>query len=124
MILSLGQGEPSYVPDGLMGQARDMADLSYLAFLQCYARDLVKWDIICYFAGHQDEWTTLTDLGEALDQPLLVVATHTNELVNRRLLNERVMATGVEYGLTYLPHLRHQAARLGSEWRCLDQMTR
>ncbi len=124
MILSLGQGEPSYVPDGLMGQARDMTDLSYLAFLQCYARDLIKWDIICFFAGHQDRWITLSELAEALDQPMQTVADHADELVNRRLLSERVMATGLEYGLTCVPHLRHQAARLGSEWRCLDQLTR
>jgi hypothetical protein len=124
MILSLGQGEPSYVPDGLMGQARDSADISYVAFLQCYARDLVKWEMICYFAGHQDEWSSLSDVADAIDHPESEVAQHADELVSRHLLDERVMFTGVEYALTCTPHLRHQAARLGSEWRCLAQQTR
>lgn len=118
MILCLGQGEPSYVPDGLMGQARDCADLSYLAFLQCYARDLKNWEIICFFASHQDEWCALEVLAEAIDSPRSETADTVNQLTHARLLEERVLTTGVFYRLTRTPQLRHQVARLGAEWRC------
>ncbi len=118
MILCLGQGEPSYVPDGLMGQARDSADVSYLAFLQCYARNLVKWEIICFFASHQDEWCGLDVLAEAIGSPLNETENSLCQLTQARLLDERVLSTGIFYRLTRVPQLRHQVARLGAEWRC------
>ncbi len=118
MILCLGQGEPSYVPDGLMGQARDSADLSYLAFLQCYARDLAKWEIICFFSSHQDEWCSLEVLADAIGSSLAAASDMVCQLAQARLLEERVLNTGVFYRLTRVPQLRHQVARLGAEWRC------
>jgi hypothetical protein len=117
MILSLGQGEPSYVPDGLVGQARDSADVSYLAFLQCYARDLTQWELICYFSDHQESWCSLAvmaqELGllsDELDQKLVCLA-------NARLLEQRVAVTGPEYRLTRSAQLRRLVVRVGSQWR-------
>jgi hypothetical protein len=116
MILSLGQGEPSYVPDGLIERAHDYADVSYLAFLQCYARDLAQWAIICFFARQQDDWCTLEDLAVDTDGAAEQVAKRLVVLSDRGLLEERVLFTGLEYRLTRSPELRRLVLRLGSEW--------
>ncbi len=119
MILSLGQGEPSYVPDGLIGQAHDYADVTYLAFLQCYARDVAQWGVICYFAGHQNDWCVLADVAVELGQPPDRLAARLEDLSGKRLLEERVLVTGPEYRLTRAPELRRLVLRLGAEWRCV-----
>ncbi len=120
MILSLGQGEPSYVPDGLIGQAHDYADMSYLAFLQCYARDLGQWEIICFFSNHQNEWFTLEDAAAEMRRTPADLRERLEKLAAGRLLDERVPFTGPEYSLTRSPELRRLVVRLGSEWRCLS----
>ncbi len=119
MILSLGQGEPSYVPDGLIGQAHDYADVTYLAFLQCYARDLDQWGVICFFASHQNDWCELADLAVELRQPFDRLAERLEDLAAKRLLEERVLVTGPEYRLTRASELRRLVLRLGAEWRCV-----
>ncbi len=121
MIVSLGQGEPSYIPDGLMGQAHDYADITYLAFLQCYARDLEQWEIVCFFSNHQQDWCGIDDLAEELDQSPTQLAARLSRMADARLLDERVLVTGPEYCLTRNPDLRRLAVRLGSEWRCVAQ---
>lgn len=118
MILSLGQGQPSYVPDAAIGMAHDYADVSYLAFLQCYARDVAQWSVICYFAGHQHGWFTREDLAAELCEDGDCLAERLAGLAARHLLEERFLVTGPEYRLTQAPELRRLALRLGAEWRC------
>jgi hypothetical protein len=124
MILCLEQGEPSYVPDGLMGQARDHADVSYLAFLQCYARNLVNWEIICFFADHQEAWCAIRMLTEAIGCSGDAIVESLARLSEARLLDERVVSTGFVYRLTRAPQLRRQVARVGAEWHCQSSQIR
>ncbi len=121
MIVSLGQGEPSYIPDGLMGQAHDFADITYLAFLQCYARDLEQWEIVCFFSNHQQDWCRIDVLADELGQAPAQLAARLSKMADARLLDERILVTGPEYRLTTSPDLRRLAVRLGSEWRCVAQ---
>ncbi len=117
MILSLGQGEPSYIPDQLLtGRAQDVADQMYLAFLQCYARDPLQWDIICFFSHHQEEWCPLAILAGEMAQPESLIAERLAELAGMRLLYERVLNIGPQYCLTSSLELRRLVVRLGAEW--------
>ncbi len=117
MILSLGQGEPSYIPDDLLlGHAQDDAGFMFLAFLQCYARDILQWEIICFFSHHQDEWCSLLTLASDMGLPWPLLAERLGELAGMCLLRERVLVTGPQYCLTSSLELRRLVARLGAEW--------
>jgi hypothetical protein len=117
MILSMGPGEPSYVPDGVISHPQDSADIIASAFLQCYGRDPLQWEIMCFFSIHQDEWATLGHLADELPCAASALMTSLAELAETKLLEERVLVCGPIYRLTSVPELRRLAVRLGWAWR-------
>ena len=116
MILSLGLGEPSYVPDGLIGRPRDCADIDSLAFLQCYARDWLHWEILCFFSTNRDDWYSLPLVAIAVNSPLDGLERALGDLADDHLLDRRVLVTGPVYRLTKDNRLRKLAVRLDAEW--------
>jgi hypothetical protein len=124
MILSMGPGESNYVPDGLIGRPQDSADVTSLAFLQCYGREPLQWEIMCFFSLHQDGWATLRDVADELPYTMAELMVGLDELAETKLLEQQVLVCGPVYRLTGVPELRRLAVRLGWEWReaglCID----
>jgi hypothetical protein len=118
MILSLGLGEPQYLPDSLMGRPQDIPDLRWQAFLQCFARDVTSWDVMCFFSRHDGDWCSCDDIAVELGYDVETLVDRLGELAFTRLLDERILVTGPVYRLTQrLPELRRSALCVGSEWR-------
>jgi|YNPBryantNP2012_1023418.scaffolds.fasta_scaffold52660_1 hypothetical protein len=114
MLLSLGLGETSYIPDALVGIAQDQVDLDLLAFLQCYGRDLLEWETMLFFIAHRG-WCAPETLAAEIEEPVEVVARKLQELTDRKLVEERLLVTGPVYRLTEGRTLRRAVARLGKE---------
>jgi hypothetical protein len=117
MILVTGLGEVSYLPDTLSTTPQDYVDVDSLAFLQCYARELLHWEVITFFADHLDEWCDLTlmmcETGHLPDQLIGGL----EYLAGSRLLESRVLVTGPEYRLTAVMPLRRAALRVSDQLR-------
>jgi hypothetical protein len=116
MILSLGLGEPNYVPDSLVGQATDSTDLGSFAFFQCYVRETMQFEIVCFFSVYQDAWCPLDFIAEQLQYQCSEIARPLSRLADTRLLDEQIIATGPMYRLTRTSELRRAAIRLGTQW--------
>ena len=116
MILSLGMGESSYVPDALVGKPRDQVNLDLVAFLQCYARELVQWEVILFFSLY-DDWSSPEEVAQALDEPYDLIAKKMAELAETDLIEGRILVTGPLYRLTEGRELRQPVMRLGMELR-------
>jgi len=114
MILSFGMGESSYVPDALIGRPRDQVDLNLVAFLQCYARDVVQWEVILFFSAY-DGWSSPEDVAQATGEPYDLVANKLAELAETDLIEGRILVTGPLYRLTEGRELRKPVMQLGME---------
>jgi hypothetical protein len=123
MILSMGPGQPNYIPDRLIGQPHDFVDVRALAFLQCYARELTQWEIISFFSEYQDAWCSLDMIAGKLEQPAERIADKLVMLSKTRLLEERIIASGPVYRLTAAPQLRRSVVGLGCQWCCAGART-
>jgi len=98
MILSLGIGESSYVPDALVGLPQDQVDLDLIAIWQCYGRDPLRWDALLFLAD-RDGWHSADVLAVAAGLPREEVARKLAELANLGLLKELIIFTGPLYQL-------------------------
>jgi hypothetical protein len=96
--------------------AQDTVDLKSLAFWQCYGRDLVRWEIIDFFAAHPDERYSLQQIAEVSAHPSHLTANTLADMARTRLLEEEILVTGPVYCLTQSPQLRRAAVGLGAEW--------
>jgi hypothetical protein len=111
MILSLGLGEPSYVPDVLAGIPRDDVELDMVAFCQCYATDLLSWKVLLYFAG-ESTWVNPAVMAGELAEPISAVMAQLERMTQRNLLEERLLVTGPLYRLGPQRQLRRSVLRL------------
>lgn len=114
MILTLGMGESSYVPDALVGAARDVIDVKLIAFLQCYAQELIHSKLFVFFSTHEN-WSSCETLGAELAEPPGVVMHKLERLLDINLVEERVLVTGPTYRITQNPDLRKAVLSLGGE---------
>ncbi|PKO21696.1 MAG: hypothetical protein CVU38_13280 [Chloroflexi bacterium HGW-Chloroflexi-1] len=111
MILSLGIGESSYVPDALIGVPQDQVDLDLIAIWQCYGRDPLRWEALLFFTNH-DGWHSADTLVAASGLSRVWVAKKLVELANLGLLEEMIMVTGPLYRLADDGELCRVARRL------------
>lgn len=111
MILSLGLGEPSYIPDAMAGIPHDEVELDLVAFCQCYAKDKVSWRLILLFA-RQPEWTTPEIIAAMVGEPVARVLQELGRLADLKLLEEQILVTGPLYRLTPRRALRRAVLRL------------
>jgi hypothetical protein len=118
VFLSQCNGEPQYIPDSLITRPQDGADLTWPAFLQCYGREVESWELFCYFADHEYDWSSTATIALTLELPLPILADRLTAMARGRLLEERIEPGGPTYCLTCSrPHLRRGVLRLAREWR-------
>ena len=123
MFLSVAPGEPNYVPDSLLGLSHDGADTNSSPFLQCYGRELLVWELMCFFSGHEEDWSAATAIATELERPLDQIVAKLPALADTRLLEQRILPNGLYYRLTQVSQLRRVVLRLGSEWRWAEWCT-
>jgi hypothetical protein len=117
MILSHGMGASSYVPDALIGVAQDEVDHGLLAFLQCYARDPGEWEVMIFLADHSEEWFTLRNLALALGKSRDVIEQNLESLLEKRMIEERILLIGPFYRMMQSEQLCRRVRRLATTLR-------
>lgn len=120
MILTLGMGESSYLPDALIGVPQDQVDFDLIAFSQCYAHERIEWDALVFFAGY-DGWCSPGALAATLAQPPGYVARTLLQLAGKGLLVESILVTGPVYRLTDDRRLRRAVIRIGADFHPLTE---
>ena len=112
MILSLGSGDTSYVPDSLAGMPHDQVEWDMVAFAQCYARSQAAWEILIYYSTNEG-WSSTSEIASAVQLPEREIARRLTELVNTGMFQERVLVTGPLYRLSNHPQVRRVVKHLG-----------
>ena len=111
MILHLAQGEPSYLPDGLLVPTRDQAHPDLMPLLHHFESRTVAWEAAALLVEH-DGWCPLETLADGLCASFDSLLPQLWPLVESGLLQERLQVTGLQYLLGANHRLRRLALLL------------
>jgi len=81
-------------------------DLDLLVFVERYATNLLKWDLLTYFGRHPDETRTAPEIASLLGRSERVLRPELGDLVMLGLLEQTNGAASPRYRLTHNHPLR------------------
>jgi len=82
-------------------------DVAFLVFVERYATDLLKWDILTFFADHPNFCAPAAKIGQRIRRSTHSVRPELGDLVLLGILTQATTPDGeILYRLTKEPHLR------------------
>jgi len=82
-------------------------DIALLVFIERYANDLLKWDLISFFAHNPDLCGTAENVAHGVGRDPRVVRAELGDLVMLGVLEQNRLDGDQTYHLTQRPSLRH-----------------
>jgi hypothetical protein len=90
-------------------------DVEFLVFVERYATDLLKWDIITYFAHHPDALVPVATIADRIGRNMQSVRPEVGDLVLLGILVQKTAPDGLlVYQLTQDPYLRRMALKFAT----------
>lgn len=86
-------------------------DVDFLVFIERYATDLLKWDILTFFAQQPDITASATEVAELIGRQTQSVRPELGDLALMGVLEQRHINNRVVYQLTHEPRLRKAALK-------------
>lgn len=91
-------------------------DIEFLVFVQRYATDLLKWDILTFFAHHPDSAVSLLQLAKQIGRTPYSIGPEVGDLEILGILEQRPAADGQPvYQLTQDPSLRRMTLKFAEQ---------
>jgi hypothetical protein len=92
------------------GAAKEL-DVDLLVFIERYANDLIKWDLISFFAQNPDVYDTAGNVAHHIGRSLRVVRSELSDLAMLGILEWDSLNGDHIYQLTHRPDLRRLALK-------------
>jgi hypothetical protein len=92
------------------GAAKEL-DVDLLVFIERYANDLIKWDLIKFFAQNPDLYDTPSNVAHHIGRNLRAVRSELSDLAMLGILEWDCLNGDHIYQLTHRPDLRRQALK-------------
>jgi len=90
-------------------------DVEFLVFVERYATDLLKWDIITYFAHHPDALIPVATIADRIGRHVQSVRPEVGDLVLLGVLVQKTAPDGLlVYQLTQDPYLRKMTLKFAT----------
>ena len=86
-------------------------DIDLLVFIERYANDLLKWDLISFFAQNPDQCGTAENVARSVGRDPRVVRSELGDLVMLGVLEWENLDGDQSYQLTQHPDLRKMALK-------------
>jgi len=86
-------------------------DIDLLVFIERYANDILKWDLISFFAQNPDLCGTVENVARSVGRDPRVVRSELGDLVILEVLEWGNMDSNQTYQLTQRPDLRRLALK-------------
>jgi hypothetical protein len=91
-------------------------DVGFLVFVERYATDLLKWDILTFFADNPNFQATAEELAQQIGRTVHSIRPELGDLVLLGILEQIPTPTGkVLYRLTPTPHLRKMTLKFADQ---------
>lgn len=82
-------------------------DVDFLVFIERYATDLLKWDILAFFAQNPGSSLSAAEVAQQIGRSLYAVRPELGDLVLTGILEHTATSNGhIKYHLTPAPALR------------------
>ena len=92
-------------------------DVNLLVFVQRYATDLLKWDILTFFAHHPDFGISVTQIAQALGRSLPSIQSELGDLVMLGILEkQKISDHQTVYQLTTETYLRQMILKFAEQF--------
>ena len=104
------------------GLAREI-DVDLLVFIERYASDLLKWDLISFFAQNPDLYDTAENVARRVGRNPRVVRSELGDLVMLGVLERDQLSGDYVYHLTQRPDLRRLALKFAQHLDTPQQNT-
>lgn len=91
-------------------------DVGFLVFVERYATDLLKWDILTFFADNPNLQATIKEIAQQVGRTVHSVRPELGDLVLLGIL-EQIPTTNdkILYQLTQTPHLRKMTMKFADQ---------
>jgi hypothetical protein len=90
-------------------------DVEFLVFVERYATDLLKWDILTYFAHHPDALVPAATIADRIGRNVQSVRPEAGDLVVLGILAQKTAPDGLlVYRLTDDPYLRRMILKFAT----------
>lgn len=91
-------------------------DIAFLVFVERYATDLLKWDILTFFARRPNLYVSAGQIAGHLGRSTHIVRPELGDLVLAGILNQRRVQDGtILYRLTDIPYLRNMVLKMAHQ---------
>lgn len=87
-------------------------DIELLTFVERYATNLAKWDVLIYFGRNPTVREDAPSIARQIGRRLMVIEKELNDLVYLGILQARNRGNGTLYELARLPSTRRTVMRL------------
>jgi DNA-binding MarR family transcriptional regulator len=91
-------------------------DLELFTFIERYATNLARWDLLVYFGKHPTAREHARTLAEQVGRKPELVQQELDDLVYLGILSARRNGNGLRYGLVRAPATRHAVVRLARDF--------
>lgn len=90
-------------------------DVDFLVFVERYASDLLRWDILSFFGHHPNFCGTATDIAHQIGRPSPSIRPDLGDLALVGILEQLQTAGGTpKYQLSTQPNIRRMAQKLAN----------
>jgi hypothetical protein len=91
-------------------------DVEFLVFVERYATDLLKWDILTFFADNPNICASLSEIAQRLGRSIYVLRPELGDLVLLGILDQIKASNGQAlYQLTTEPYLRRMTSKFADQ---------
>lgn len=91
-------------------------DIDFLVFVQRHATDLLRWDLLSFFAHNPDCLASVSELAQALGRSSHAILPELGDLKILGILEQRQMSNReIGYQLTQAPHIRRMALKFADQ---------
>ncbi len=106
----------SYMLSSLQPPAREI-DVAFLVFIERYATDLLKWDILTFFAHNPDLYASASQVADQVKRSARSVRPELGDLALLGILNQKQMQEDgpTLYRLTQNPRHRKMALKFANQ---------
>ena len=95
-------------------QSLPEVDVELFSFVERYATNLVRWDLLLYFGGHPEAQMTAAELARRLRRTVRATTKELDDLTYLRILTRRYTPDQVTYALVGKGSARRTAIRLAA----------
>ena len=111
MIMTLANAATAMTPSA---QPSSEVDIELFTFVERYATNLVRWDLLLFFGNHPDARLSAAEIAQELRRSLSTILKELDDLAYLRVLDRRYTPKKTTFQLSHKPAVQRAVIRLAA----------